>query len=345
MKNYLYLVLVLSLASCMNPFGGSKVVKGNEIPDNISNEINDLDMKVFSALKLGSTPQLNEFMSAALKKSTENDNSAEHTQFMSTMASSLEGKSYIIYKDYYCKGVLPGNLVHIKDGVGDKGYSIQFKSAAASSYVSLLRIQGGASDFLLTLIYGKYESGWKLNVIRADNFSSGKGDAVDLFRAAQKMYQAGDWIDATNAMFISEQFKHPVGTFWVYDLDKEMDAFSTKLKDVREQRMPLPYEVKGVAGAPQLYSLRTLIGNEKSLMITCKTETHVTDTVKLLAQTEELHKVLVKLSPGLDENNDHVIYLMYNEKPTQNYAPAHYTVEFGKGQLEGAIYRLPAMAH
>lgn len=308
------LFYTLSLTGCL--FLGCRQSEKTEWNNNIDNAIrnqiklnNDLLM---NALAENKPAQLKEIFSDTLTKQTSNEFEAG----VSKMHELISTNAYTILDEYYVKNNSTGFRDTIyKNLPGGPAYKINFEVMTKENYVSLLLHQEAETQLLVTIVYGKYESGWKVDVLRIGRYAFNTKTALDLYNQARTLFESGDLIDAANLASMIKPTLTPADQFFHYEQESAMKEFVKKIIADAGQTFRFPLPVTSIKTTPTIYNIQPMPMPEGILpVVTYLTKINLADTASLIIENDELQKIIGTLFPGIDKNNRYVLFQAYPEK-------------------------------
>lgn len=308
-KNICLLIITtaLFLASCQSKkTHWNKDIDGSErqlIKDN-----NDL---VIKALAENNSTLLKKVFSDTLLKQT----SSDFETGVSTMHQLVKTNDYTVLDEFYIKNTSTGFRDTVsKNEMGSRGYAVNFEVASKENYVSLLLHKDIESEFLITVIYGKYPEGWKLDVLRIGLYSYFGRTALDIYDQAKSVYEQKDLIDAANLVTLLKPTLTPADQFFHYFKEKEIEEFSQKILNEASSAFHFPVSVTQIKTAPKIYNIRPIPMEEGIFpAVTYLTKINIKDSLSLKAENDSMQKSIGILFPGIEKNNKYVFFQAYQE--------------------------------
>lgn len=194
---------------------------------------------------------------------------------------------------------------------------------------------------MVLAIYGKYDDGWKLNILQMGEYSVMDQTAPEYYNVALNQYAKRNYIDAVDMIMTASQVTHPGGSIFLYLKDYEMkDTYSVILKDANTQ-YHLPLTLEQVKTKPQIFSIspQFAINMEPQgilPMIKYKSIIPLTDTVALKAENKGVQAAVADIFAGANKNKPGIFYRVYNKMPNEKIEVNYYTfiqrTKYGKSE-------------
>src|SRR3954468_12780886 len=142
-------------------------------------KIKILDSKIIDALAENNPTKLKEIFSDEL----ENKAGSEIGKFVEIVHEKFKPKDYSILDEYLENNSAIGTTAVAMKGVsGESDYKISYPVLTKETYISLLINNESAKSELVTCIYGKYGSDWKLTVLKIGDYSYFGKTAIDFYK-------------------------------------------------------------------------------------------------------------------------------------------------------------------
>ena len=180
--NYFFLIGLMLLIGC-----SVGTTNWNDHIDAESRaQIKSLNDKMIEAFHENNPQKLKEIFSDKLKEKT----GADLDAFVAKVHGSFESTNYSLLDEYKTNTTAVGSVGTVFKGIsGEYDYKVNFESLTKDTYISLVINDGIANKVLLTCIYGKYDDGWKMNVLKIGDYSYFGKNAVDFYKQAKTNFQ------------------------------------------------------------------------------------------------------------------------------------------------------------
>ena len=304
------LLVVLTL------FMGCSVGSGNwnDHIDKVEREkIKVLNSRIIDALAENNPSKLKEVFSDELEKKA----GSEIGKFVETVHENFKPKDYSILDEYLENSSAIGTTGTAMKGVsGESDYKISYPVLTKDTYISLLINNGSAKSELVTCIYGKYGSDWKLTVLRIGDYSYFGKTAIDFYKQAKVNYEKGNLVDAANDIVMIQRTATPAGDMFHYQNADAMAAFANKAWAEANAKFVFPIKVEEIKTSPQILNFSpTPMAEGIFPTVGYLSKINLKDTVSLKKENDELKKVIGKILPGIDKEKKYVFFKAYNEIP------------------------------
>ncbi len=322
--SYILFVWLLSATSGFAQIAFSaQATNWNDHIDNVSrSQIKLLDDKVIESFYEGNGQKLTSMFSDRLKSIAGN----KIDDLIKMIHPVVTTKEYSLLDEYLTKSPTVGGTTSVFKGVsGDEDYKVNFEIMVKQTYVSLIIYKTPLKDLLFTCIYGKYDDGWKINILRAGVYKILDKSAFDFFKKAKKIYESGNLIDAWNNLCMAKQTAVPAENYFVYFKLPEMESFGNKVDAEMRDKFPIPMTIREVKTLPQILNEEQVIINEGMFpSVSYLTKIDLKDVKSLTAENEEIKKRIGLIFPGIDKNKKYVFFKAFNEIPNGKTPVEHY---------------------
>jgi hypothetical protein len=322
-------VLIFTLQGCFFNFStlGVGSWHNKTIDGDVRDKIDALNKALFKNLTSANTVAVKKLMSDASLKTS--------GLSIDTLVKSFTGTKALTYKvldEFYLKRANEvSNVVLTSNNEDSNDYRLNFVAINKETYVSVLVSTDLPLNFMILAIYGKYGDEWKLNILRAGNYSAIGQTAPDHYLLALKHYQESNYVDALDMIVIASELAYPGGDKFEYINNNDMkDLYMSIIKEAKTV-YHFPIIVSDVKSKPQLFSISPQFvsdGEPNGIfpVVKYKTDIKLTDTNALKAENKELQKYIGVVFKGIDKNKPGIIYQMYNRFPVDSTKIDHYTI-------------------
>jgi hypothetical protein len=276
-------------------------------------QIKILDDKIIEAFNENNPQKLKELFSDELKKKSGNEIDA----FIDKIHESFKTKNYSLLDEYLATNSSTGMTATAMKGVlGEYDYKINYPVLTKETYISLLLDSGSGNKHLITCIYGKYGSDWKLNVLKIGDYSYFGKTAIDFYKQAKANYEKGNLIDATNDIVMIQRTATPADDIFHYQSAEAIAAFANKVIQEANAQFRLPKKIEEIKTNPQILNVSPIAMAEGIYpTVGYLSKINLKDTVALKKENDELKKIIGNILPGIDKGKKYVFFKVYNEIP------------------------------
>lgn len=318
-KTCLTFFTLLIFQSCN--LSNSKFQKNQSIDAATRQEIKTLNDKLFEGITKDSSAIVQSLMSPDLLEKFGNDSNK-----LINLISSRDIDNYSILDEYYVQASAPRIMITLPSGdTRDNDYIFAFESPNRDSYVSLLLLNNFGNQFLLTVVYGKYQNGWKINILKFGAYSFFGKNAPDYFRLAEANYKKGYLIDAVNNISLSGILLHPADPCWQFVKGNEIKEFGDSILQEANAKYKLPMALENIKSKPKIFKVYQQVIKEGFFpMVWYLTNINLKDTAALRLENNSVKKEVDSLFTGIDKDKKFVFYWAFNKIPTDTTTEERY---------------------
>jgi len=327
MKRILRITFIINsifwLSSCHVGTYGTWV--NTNIDPSVKAEIDGLNKKLFadilakdiSAVKQLSSPGLVEKVGKRLDT------------IVNSGKDMLNATSYEILDEYYTKSSTSGISNHLISSRGDHNdYKIDYQAINKEMYVSLLIAKNASLDHLILAVYGKYDDGWKLNILHFGEYRIFNKTAPDYYNLAKNEYDKGNLINAMDKISMSYTLARPLSDFFQYNIEGDMKETYSKIIKECNDKYHLPQAINQISTRPQIFSIAPQYISNGDIqgifpIIRYQSKINLDDTVALKAENKSIQNIAGALFKGID-NNHVIFYQAFNQIPNGKTMVTHY---------------------
>ncbi|KAF2336652.1 hypothetical protein [Flavobacterium ginsenosidimutans] len=323
-KISLLFIIVFLFQSCN--IGTSGVNKNENIAGDKREEIKLLNDQLFKAIMSNDNKGVRALLANELVKKNGN----EIDNLVKQVSTSFQSKSYRILDEYNVENSTTGISNTIPMGTKDSDFVINYLAMNKDMYVSLLIPNGHDNELLITVIYGKYDNQWKINILYAGQYNLLKKGPAEYYKLAQENYNRSYLIDAINYVSLAKQCLRPASDIIKYQNENEINNFYDNLLKEANSKFTLPLTLESVDSKPKVYSIYPEVAAEGYIpSIDYVTSINLDDTIALKTEKDKMKKEIKNLFSGIYKNKKGVFYRAFSELPDGN-KPRKYCKMFDK---------------
>ncbi len=311
MKNTIIIFfIILTLQNCN--IQTTDILKNEYIPVDIKEQIKKLNSEFFQGLKNRDFSSIKSLMADTLLNM-----GIENNGFIKTMSSVINPENYKILDEYHLKNLVIGESTIITSGkANDTDYSINFTPLTKETYISLLLPTGANQDFLVTVVYGKYNNKWKINILLFGQRRLYGKTTPEYYRIALNSYSKSQLFDALYYISLSKLISHPAKSFYIFNIDQEINDFDFKIKKEIKSNYQIPFVVKSIQSHPIIIGFdMKVLKKDFCPIVDYVTTLSIEDTTALKEENSILKDVVKQQFPGIYKGERNVYYKAYNEIP------------------------------
>jgi hypothetical protein len=286
--------------------------ENEDIEKEIKTEIKNINDTLVHSIYMGDVDVVKKLLSdVLLEKSPDMDD------ILFTVSGLFTSEKYRILDEYYVKN----STTDITNTIlsGDGNYLIHYKALNKEVYVSLLAPESGDDELLITIVYGKYEDGWKINILRFGHYTINKKTALDYYEVAREYYSKSYLVDALNNMLLSIESLEPADDVFKYRKSDEIKEFSKKMKTETEAAYNFPLSLEEIDTKPQVFNIYPQRIDEGFFpMVLYLSAVNIDDTVALKKEYQQIKSVIGDYFAGIDKDKKYIFYRAFNELPQED---------------------------
>lgn len=319
-----FFLFLLILQSCTVDTTGTW--KNDRINPEVKNQIAVLNKKLFKSLVAADITSAKKLMAPILIENSEKEISA----IVGAFNENYKTTEYQVLDEYYTKNSGKNVTNVLLSARGDASdYKIAYLALNEEMYVSILVSKNLPVNFLIMAAYGKYNDGWKLNILQVGNYSILDKNATDFYKTALEQYKKGNLINAADQIIVASEIAHPAESHFSFNSDSEMQAFYSKVLKEVDNKYKFPMVLNNIKTEPSIFSINPqvlTVGNLKGVfpMIKYQSKIKLSDTIALKTENLEIQKSIVSKVSGIDKNNALVFYQAFNQTPNGKTLVQHY---------------------
>lgn len=316
-----FLCLFVILQSCLwNNTPG--YFKNAQINSGKRADFRELNQQAFTYIKAGDVNQLGSMLSKELLENHETNRLVE------VIGNGLKTDDYNLLDEYYVINKRRSMDTVENPSKNINSYKLIYSPVSEEMYIAFFTPKSGLSRSIITLVYGKYDYGWKLANMDMGIYTLNGKTAPQLFELAQQQYNKNYLIDASNTMEMAKYAARPTD-MWHYEDDSDMGRFYAKVSDEVHRQYHFPIAVKQVPSHPRIFKVfdKTLDDGNTYPMIYYQSGIKLADTVALKKENDQLRKVIGTIFPGIDKDKKHLLYTAFNQLPNPQTTVDRYSVD------------------
>jgi len=319
-----FFLFLLALQSCT--VGTTGTWKNDRIDPEIKNQIAVLNKKLFKSLVAADVAGAKKLMAPVLIENSEKEIGA----IISAFNENYKNTDYQVLDEYYTKNSVKNVTNVLLSARGDASdYKIAYLALNEEMYVSVLVSKNLPVNFMIMAAYGKYNDGWKLNILQVGNYSILDKNATDFYKSALEQYKQGNLANAADQIIVASEIAHPAESHFSFNSDSKMQAFYSKVLKEVANKYKFPLALKNIKTEPSIFSINPqvlTVGTVKGVfpMVKYQSKIQLSDTIALKAENIEIQKSIADKINGLNKDNAYVFYQAFNQTPNGKTPVQHY---------------------
>lgn len=318
-RTWQIVLIILILQGCN--IGANNTSKNEHIDERTRASIGRLNDRLFKAVINSDVATIKTLSSDKLL-----ENSGDSLDILIKKVRTLfSTQTYSVMDEYNVHHANIGDNILPASVIGEDDYTINYKPLTKEAYISLLVPDSQINDILITVIYGKYGKGWKINILHFGQYSVFKKNAADYYKIAQENYEKKFLIDAVNNIILAKQCLAPAGNYIKYRKEDEINKFYDKVLKEANEKYKLPLTLESIDTKPEVFRVFPEMINEGIFpMVYYLSKISLDDTTALKAENEKVQKETTKTFRGISKNKKYVFYWAFNQMPDGINEVRHY---------------------
>lgn len=283
----------------------------DEIDAGTRKQIHELNTQIIQSFK-GDNLQ---FIYDLFSDEAKNSGLASLREFSRTYAKTISNNDFIHSHDYYVKYMGLGKTTFpVSSETKPKLFIHLNMSIKSPKFVSLLQSQGNFEDYILSFIYQKEKTEWKLQTCHLGIIRIANKGVMDWYSEAEGMYEKAHYLSALLRLSVAGQILRPA-PFIQYEDDKKVKKLNDKCRSHLElikfpHEVQLPTKPQVLSIAPQFVKgdLIPLVNYLSSIPFGKETE--------LKSEAHNILPELKRLFPDISYYSDFVAFKAFNEMPS-----------------------------
>jgi hypothetical protein len=307
MKLCSFLFIVSIFISCKPHEPGTW--KNDKIESGIRDDFHKLNDQTMAGLKANDHLKMDALFSKELLENT------SRLRLIELCSNHLKDGTYELMDEYYVVHKDRGAKTIQSLNEGIKNYSVGYQADTREMYFAFFVPKDIPNKYLISIIYSKYDYGWKINHLEVSPFTFNGKTAPELFDMAKEMYSKKYLLDALSDSQLAQSCAVPCDG-WSYADQTEIHDFGAKVIDQINKKYVFPFSVTQIPTRPLIFSVTTQQTREGSYpAVYYKSTVKLKDVKGLQKENDDLKKVIGKIIPGIDQNKKYVYYDVFNEFP------------------------------
>lgn len=305
LKPLLFLLLAFMVQGCNLMPLKPGIWKDDKIPADKRNDLHALNDQLLKNIKAGDQSAIEGILSGSFLESN-------YKRPVELVSNHMKEGSYSLCSEYYITNGVK-NKEFVKPNADSAG--LNYSAVAKEMYIALLLPKEPANKYMITIVYGKFNYGWKVDKLEVGKYSENGKNTAALYKEAREQYAKGYLVNAANAMGMARECAQPSDEL-MPAFDKEMSSFYSNLVGQLNAHYTYPIVIKGVPTQPKIFRIENQSIKEGTYPAVCYLTTiNLKDTIALKKENEQIKKVIGSIIPGIDKDKDYMLYSIYDKKP------------------------------
>jgi hypothetical protein len=243
------------------------------------------------------------------------ENYTNHT--VDLISNELKANDYNLMDEYYIvRDSTKTDTVNTRSPLGARAYNLRYSNAVGSKYIALFVPKNGLSKSLISLIYNKYDYGWKISSMNVAPYIINGKTAPELFELAKQQFANNHLVSAVNTAQLATMCLQPADV-WEYDQANDIGKFYGNVTSLANSKYSFPFVLTQVSTHPKIISIVNQSndgGDYPEIYYISSIKVADTDAIK--KENLEVRKAIGTVMPGLDKDNKYLLYSVTNKIPS-----------------------------
>lgn len=180
-------------------------------------------------------------------------------------------------------------------------------------YIITMESSGNLTDYIIIIIYEKYNNIWKLNTIQVQNTSYGGKNIEDWYNNSYILYNNGHYYLAYLNILMTRKIVNSL--FIRYNIENKIAELYEKCQN-EYNKYKFPLHIKSNSNPVIIDIIPQFIKNEMYPLIKYVTKFDLKNGEIIEHEVHEMLPYINELFPGLSSYGRYLIFRAYNEIPT-----------------------------
>ena len=317
-KAVLFCALLIILQSCKPAIPGSW--KNDQIKSGLRDDFHKLNDGALKYLKANDIKGLKSFLSKEFISSV-TDRQVE------LISNRLTDNPYELLDEYYVVHKYKDTDTVRAIGADVKRYNVVYPYAAQEMYVAFFAPKTSDNKYLITLLYAKFNYGWKIVKMDLGPYTLNGKTAPEYYAMARDQFDKKNLQAAMSDAAIAMMCFKP-SEFLKYPDENDAGKFYVKVRMLANLQLRYPIVLKQIATGPMLlrmYDANT--SNGAYPIIYYMTHFPLKDTTEVKKENLEVRKAVDKMMPGINQDNKYIMYSAFNKQPNGYETVDHFDMK------------------
>lgn len=297
--------------------------QNGNIDTNAQKQINTLNTKLLLNLKNNNVTAVKQMMSKILIDSSR----TSIDSMVKEINHNLSNTEFQVLNGFYINKPTTRFVNHVYKKSGSiNDYEITYLALNKEIYITLLKPATQRSNIILLVCYGKYASGWKINMLYGGINSIFNKTAPDYYRDALNEYKKGNLINAVDMVSASQEISRPLGALFRYTIDDSIRNFRTRIINEANTFYHFPMTIN-IGSRPLIYRIAPQqLDDLQGIypIVNYITKIPLQDSAALKTEKDSIQKVIGSIFKGIDTGNKYIIYHAFETAPEDNNKSLRY---------------------
>ncbi|RYY35747.1 MAG: hypothetical protein EOP46_08945 [Sphingobacteriaceae bacterium] len=281
----------------------------NEIDVDMRNEFHENNHEVIKQLKAYNIRELENHLAKKMVNNVATKREAER------LGNTLRTAEFVLLDEYYAINKYRDYDTITTRNKAVNNYYLRYEGFAKEMYIALFAPKTGDERSLITLIYAKFDYGWKLCDMDVAPYMFWGKTAPQLYELAKAQFQKGQLINAKLTTDLAITAAKP-SKIWEYSFNQEFRLLNSKLSYDANQQFTFPLVLNKVPTKPQVFAIYIKPFSQGTFpIIQYLTKIPLKDKEKIIEENNRVKVAIAELMPGINTNKKYLMYAAFNEMP------------------------------
>ncbi|MDR3694461.1 hypothetical protein [Mucilaginibacter sp.] len=252
---------------------------------------------------------------------------ANNERTVEQISIELKAHDYALMDEFYVVNKSMGDDTVLAKGPDITRYGLKYPYKTTEMYFAFFTPKKCDNKYMVSLIYGKFDYGWKIIKMDVQRYTINGKTAPELFALARDQYEKKDYQASLNNISLAIDCFKP-NEYIQYPDEVDATPFYNKVREKVNETYHYPLILRQVSTGPMILRVYNDESDEGSYpMIYYMTHFPLKDTTAVKKENTEIRKAVGKMFPGLDDNNNYILYSAFNERPTGYNTVGHFDMK------------------
>jgi hypothetical protein len=306
-KSLTLFLLLFLLQSCSDEPG---VWRDKKIDAGKRSDFHALNEEALGYLKINGYKRLKLMMSKEMNSDKYTEQLVEH------ISNHLNDNKYSLFNEFYIINRHKSIDTVKSTGADINRYSLRYPGTTQYMYMAFFLPKNTDNKYMISLIYYKYDYGWKISKMDVEPYTINGKTGPELFQMAKEAYSNNYLIEAVNTSALANTCFKPVD-IWQYPDEDSLQTFCGKVIQEANNKYTFPFTLNGIPTKPRVIRIYNQTDNRGSFPVVHYLSTiNIKDTVSIKNENMQVRKMISHIMPGLNKNKKYVFYSAFNEMPS-----------------------------
>ncbi|WP_338767553.1 hypothetical protein WAF17_06045 [Bernardetia sp. ABR2-2B] len=309
-KIYLLLLVLLFIQGCGTK--QPKVLVNEEIDSQLKDKIEKMNRGFLRAVTSNNI--------GVMKKMIDTDKyegEESFEAFFEKMHEHIESDNYTILDEYHIKNTTMGG-VDTLHSINKKinSYELRYPKKSTEMFVSLILVDSFGEKVLLTIMYGRVVTGWRIAVLHIGGYTTNNKTAPELYIKSKKEFEKGHLINSMNIIFLAIDRLEPAGMYIKYDSEQKIKThYEMVLRDTKIA-YTFPLSLQDIKTQPIIFDIYPeVVDSNYCPVFRYISKIDIQDTLQLKEENIQVHERVKKIFKGVDKGSKNIAYKVLNRFP------------------------------